>query len=82
MKTIQLRALWFKAVASATKTITVDDDFFDQIQCGIPDSQLAKMLGIYATDKVRRYQIQYEGKIIYSSDNKSSSSYPCDSKPW
>lgn len=36
MKTIQIRALYFKAVTPAMKTIDVDDEFFDQIPCGYP----------------------------------------------
>lgn len=82
MKTIQIRALYFKAVTPTMKTIEVDDEFFDQIQCGIPEAQLAKMLGLRCPDYVRRYQIQYEGKIIYSSVNKSSEEYPIDSRTW
>ncbi|MCM1380200.1 MAG: hypothetical protein NC044_08960 [Prevotella sp.] len=61
------------------KTLQVDDDFFDQITCGIPESQLAQMIGVVSVDKVRRYQIQYEGKIIYSSPGPE---YPCDKVPW
>lgn len=82
MKTIQIRALYFKAVTPAMKIIEVDDEFFDQIPCGIPEAQLAQMLGLRCPDYVRRYQIQYKGKIIYSSVNKSGEEYPIDSRPW
>ena len=82
MKTIQIRALYFKAVTPAMKTIEVDDEFFEQIPCGIPEAQLAQMLGLRCHDYVRRYQIQYGGKIIYSSVNKSGEEYLIDSRPW
>lgn len=82
MKTIQIRALYFKAVAPAMKSIEVDDGFFDQMPCGIPEAQLAQMLGLRCSEYVRRYQIQYEGKIIYSSANKSGEEYPVDCRPW
>lgn len=83
MKTIKIRALYFKAVRPAMKTIEVTDDFFDQIPCGIPESQLAKLVGLsISTDYVRRFQIQYDGRIIYSSPNKADVEYPCDSRPW
>lgn len=58
MKTIQIRALYFKAVTPAMKSIEVDDDFFDQIPCGIPNTQLAHMLVLSCPEYVRRYQIQ------------------------
>lgn len=82
MKTIQIRALYFNAVAPTMKSIEVDDGFFDQIPCGIPEAQLAQMLGLRRPEYVRRYQIQYEDKVIYSSVNKSSEEYPIDSRPW
>lgn len=49
---------------------------------GIPDSQLAHMLGLRNPDYVRRYQVQYEGEIIYASPNRADIEYPCDSRPW
>lgn len=80
MKTIQLRALWYKPCTPKMKTVTVDDDFFAQIPDGIPNAQLKQMLDITIYDhNIRRYQIQYEGKIIYSSPGAE---YPCDSVPW
>lgn len=82
MKTIKIRALYFKAVMPAMKTMDVDDDFFEQIPCGIPDSQLAHMLGLRNPDYVRRHQVQYEGEIIYASPNRADIEYPCDSRPW
>ena len=82
MKTIQIRALYFKAVTPAMKSIEVDDEFFDQIPCGIPEAQLAHMLGLRRPEYARRYQVQFEGKIISSSVNKSSKEYPIDSCPW
>lgn len=82
MKTIKIRALYFEAVAPAMKTIEVENEFFDQIPCGIPEAHLAQMLGLRCPEYVRRYQIQYEGKIIYSSVNKSGEEYPIDNIPW
>lgn len=83
MKTIKIRALYFKAVKPASKTITVDDEFFDQIPCGIPESHLAQLLGLsISCDYVYRFQIQYDDKIIYSSRNKADVEYPCDYRPW
>lgn len=80
MKTIQLRALWYKACLPKMKTVEVDDGFFDQIQDGIPTAQLKEMLGIKIDDHhIRRYQIQHEGRIIYSSPGAE---YPCDTMPW
>lgn len=83
MKTIQIRALYFKAVKPAMKTISVTDEFFDQIPSGVPATLLAQLLDLRCgTEYVRRFQIQYEGEIIYSSPNGSAEEYPCDSKPW
>lgn len=82
MKTIKIRALYFKAIKPAMKTVDVDDDFFDQIPCGISNTQLAQMLGLSCPEYVRRYQIQCDGKIIYSSPNMALEEYPCDSRPW
>ena len=83
MKTIKIRALWHKAVKPKMKEISVTDEFFDQIPCGIPEAQLVQLLGLQSLEeKVRRFQIQYDGEIIWSSPNRSSSNYPCDSCPW
>lgn len=82
MKTIKIRALYFKAVKPAMKTVNVDDEFFEQIPCRIPTSQLVHMLRLNCPEYVRRYQIQYQGKIIYSSPNRAGVEYPCDSRPW
>ena len=64
------------------KSIEVDYEFFDQIPCGIPEAQLAQMLRLRRPEYVRRYQIQFEGKIIYSSVNKSGEEYPIDCRSW
>lgn len=64
------------------KSVEVDYEFFDQISCGIPEAQLAQMLRLRRPEYVRRYQIQFEGKIIYSSVNKSGEEYPIDCRSW
>lgn len=83
MKTIKLRALWFMACKPKMVEVEVTDEFFDQIPCGIPEEQLSQLLDLHVPlEKVRRFQIQYNGEIIYSSRNKSSLGYPCDKQPW
>jgi hypothetical protein len=83
MKHIKIRALYFKAVKPAMKELDVDDDLYNALCAGAPDSQILQLLGItHMESSVRRIQIQCDGKLIYNSPNRAAVNYPCDSRPW
>jgi hypothetical protein len=83
MKHIKLRALYFKAVKPTMRELDVDEDLYHALCDGAPDAQLLQLIGIPNMESyVRRIQIQCDGKIVYSSINKSKANYPCDSRPW
>jgi hypothetical protein len=83
MKHIKIRALYFKAVKPAFRELDVEDDLYLALSNGAPDIQILQLMGIPDMEPyVRRIQIQYDGKLIYNSMNKSKSEYPCDSRPW
>jgi hypothetical protein len=83
MKHIKIRALYFKAVKPAMKELDVDDELYNTLCDGAPDSQILQILGIpHMASSVRRIQIQCDGKLIYNSPNRASVNYSCDTKLW
>jgi hypothetical protein len=83
MKHIKIRALYFKAVRPAMKELDVDDEQFNALCDGKHDWDILHLLHVdFMGGSVRRVQVQYDGKIVYSSHNGSVQNYPCDTMPW